>query len=91
MKQSRAKREFQEKGFVVLKGLLNAAEVRHYKAEMEALSGIQNSQMRKSHKLGQRGLDSAWSQPDGVTKHQPLILLLLYLNHAVSYIATPLC
>ena len=69
MNTAELKQDLQEKGFVVLKGLLNREEVQHYKIAMEALSGIQGSQMRKTHKLGQRGLDSSWSEPDGVTKH----------------------
>ncbi|MFZ1399046.1 MAG: phytanoyl-CoA dioxygenase family protein [Candidatus Promineifilaceae bacterium] len=69
MKTARQKQELREKGFVVMRGLLTSEEVQHYKAKMEALSGIQRSQMRKTHKLGQRGLDSSWSEPDGVTKH----------------------
>lgn len=78
MNQAGLKQALREKGFVVLKGLLDPAEVQHYRAEMEALSGIQSSQMRKSHKLGQRGLDSSWSEPDGVTKHAPFWPLITH-------------
>lgn len=88
MNKSRFKQELREKGFVVLKGLLDPAEVQHYKAEMETLSGIQSSQMRKSRKLGQRGLDSSWSEPDGITRHRQFWSLIIHpgIGTAVRYL-----
>jgi hypothetical protein len=68
-------REFRERGFVVVKGLLPAAAVERYVVELERLSGRTRAGFDGFRMggglaavIGRRRLYSGWTLPDGVSK-----------------------
>lgn len=73
------RRQLREQGFVVVKGLLSAEEVEHYRAMIIDMSGVDPATFKSSG----RGFDG-WNLTDGVSKTEafwPLIAHEALLGH----------
>jgi hypothetical protein len=62
------KKEFEERGYVVIPGLLSPDETAHYRAEIQKLSGIGDEDFGKK----------VYACPDGVTLHRPFWPLITH-------------
>lgn len=66
--------EFRTRGYVVLRGLLDPAEVEAHTRTLERLSGRSRASLASVATAIQRwkGLCPAWTRPDGVSQHEDL-------------------
>jgi hypothetical protein len=62
------KQEFEDQGYVLLRGLLSSDEAAHYRAEIQRLSGVGDAE------FGKRVF--AW--PDGITQNRPFWPLIYH-------------
>src|SRR5262249_1182428 len=72
--------QFRERGYVVRPGLLDPAEVSHYRAHLGRLSG-RSSEWFARRRAGwlPGGLRDAWTLPDGVTRTPEFWPLLFHV------------
>jgi ectoine hydroxylase-related dioxygenase (phytanoyl-CoA dioxygenase family) len=80
--------ELRTRGFTVVRNLLDDDEVAHYVDKMENLSGIKRSDFASrggKSALSNRGLNTSWSQPDGVSQNRDFWDLIFH-EHLTSIV-----